>query len=129
MKHRGEITEYSSTKDPDVRVGDSSTFRREYSVDLSSAVGFEIRELKSIDIETSVIFIEAFEFQNTMEEVARGDPKSSLLQKLLSEWLQATMIPLRSKGLYVIYVKCERRAKRRYKKDVKLNGRERECVC
>lgn len=38
-----------------------------------------------------------------MEEVARGDPKSSLLQKLLSEWLQAT-IPLRSKGLYVIYV-------------------------
>lgn len=85
MKHRDGITEYSSTKDPDVRVGDSSTFRREYSVDLSSAVGFEIRELKSIDIETSVIFIEAFEFQNTMEEVARGDPKSSLLQKLLSE--------------------------------------------
>lgn len=40
-----------------------------------------------------------------MEEVARGDPKvnqSSLLQKLLSEWLPANA--LHSKGIYVIYV-------------------------
>lgn len=43
--------------------------------------------------------------QTSMEEVARGDPKvnqSSLLQKLLSEWLQAT--GLHAKGNYVIYV-------------------------
>lgn len=46
-----------------------------------------------------------FILQTSMEEVARGDPKvnqSSLLQKLLSEWLPANA--LHSKGIYVIYV-------------------------
>lgn len=45
-------------------------------------------------------------FQTSMEEVARGDPKvnqSSLLQKLLSEWLQANNA-LHGNGIYVIYV-------------------------
>ena len=43
-----------------------------------------------------------FWFQTTIEEVAQGDPKASLLQKLLSEWLLVST--LRGKKIYVIYI-------------------------
>lgn len=41
--------------------------------------------------------------QTTMEEAVRGDPKSSLLQKLLSEWLQAAGHFYPEDSLHVTY--------------------------